>query len=182
MPAKRFLKHAFPVLLLTAVVAVAVALLSYTDSVTRDKILANEQQKTEGLLYEMFPDMSRYELEDDILVIYSDGERIGYAFEAVGKGYGGDIKILVGLEDEATIKDITIVSHTETPGLGAKVTGSAFTDQFTGLSIEDVTLSRDGGKIDAITGATISSTAVVNAVRETSLEKVKLLKKIEQGG
>jgi electron transport complex protein RnfG len=179
VPAKRFFKNAFPVLLLTAVVAVAVALLSYTDGVTRDKISANEQQKTEALLYGMFPDMSRYELEDDIFVIYSDGEQIGYAFEAVGSGYGGDIKILVGLEDETTIKDITIVSHTETPGLGEKVTASAFTDQFTGLSVEDVALSRDGGKIDAITGATISSTAVVNAVRETALEKVKLLKEIE---
>ena len=182
MPAKDTLKNAFPVILLTIVVAISVTLLTFTDRLTRDTIEAQEGQKIQNMLSAMFPDMSRYDFEDDIYTIYSDGAKIGYAFLAVGKGYGGDINILVGLEDEATIKGITIISHTETPGLGTRVAESSFTDKFMGLNIDDVALRRDGGQIDAITSSTISSAAVVDAVRTTAMEKVKLLKNSEEGG
>ena len=181
MKAKNFWKQVFPVILLTAVVAIAVALLTYTDSITRDRIEAQEEQKVRNMLSEMFPDMSQYELEDEIYTIYSDGDKIGYAFVAVGKGYGGDINILVGLEDKTTLKGITIISQEETPGLGTRITESPFIDHFVGISINEVALSKDGGKIDAITGSTISSTAVVDAVRTTAMEKVKLLKDSEEG-
>jgi electron transport complex protein RnfG len=117
--------------------------------------------------------MSRYDFQNEIYIIYSDGEQIGYAFLAVGKGYGGDINILVGLNDDTTLKGITIVSQEETPGLGTRITEPSFTDQFAGLDVNQVALSRDGGRIDAITGSTISSSAVVEAVRETALEKIK---------
>ena len=77
-----------------------------------------------------------------------------------------------------SVKGIEILSHSETPGLGARITESDFTDQFVGLNIDDISLTQDGGQIDGLTGATISSQAVVDAVRETAMEKVKL---IEQG-
>jgi len=180
--ARKFWKQASPVALLTIVVAVAVSILTYVDSITRDKIIAQEQLKIEQLLYEAFPEMSRYEFESDIYTIHSDSEQIGYAFIAIGKGYGGDINILVGLEDETTIKGITIISHTETPGLGTRIAESPFIDQFAGININDAALSADGGKVDAITGSTISSAAVADAVSATALEKVKQLKDREEGG
>ena len=182
MKARNFWKQAAPVAVLTIVVAVAVSILAYVDSITRDKIAAQEQQKLEQRLQETFPAMSRYEFEDDIYTIYADGDRTGYAFVAIGKGYGGDINILVGLEDETTIKGITIVSHVETPGLGTRIAESPWIDQFVGINIDDVALSGDGGKVDAITGSTISAAAVVDAVRATAMEKVKLLKAREGGG
>ena len=115
-----------------------------------------------------------------IYTIYSDGTGIGYAFLAVGKGYGGDIKILIGLEDETTIKGITIISaEKETPGLGSRIAESSFASKFAGLNIGDVALKQDGGQVDAITGATISSGAVVDAVRTTAMEKVKSLRERE---
>ena len=86
-----------------------------------------------------------------------------------------DISILVGLSDETTVKGIKIVSQTETPGLGSRISEPFFTDQFAGVDINDIALSRNGGKIDAITGSTISSSAVVEAVRDTAMEKVKQL-------
>lgn len=176
MPAKSTLKNAFPVILLTIVVAVCVSLLTYVDSLTREKISAQEDEAFKALLTEMFPEMSRYEeLKDDIYTVYSDGSQLGYAFLAIGKGYGGDINILVGLSDETTVKEIKIISQTETPGLGTRITEPFFTDQFAGIAIEDIALSRDGGKIDAITSSTISSSAVVDAVRATAMEKVKQL-------
>lgn len=179
MPAKDTLKKAFPVILLTVVVAISVTLLTFTDRLTRDKIEYQKEQKIQSMLFEIFPNMSRYDFENDIYTIYSNGAEVGYAFLAVGKGYGGDIDILVGLEDEATIKGISIISSLETPGLGNRIAESSFTDKFAGLNIADVALSRDGGQIDAITGSTISSRAVVDAVRTTAMEKVKLLKDSE---
>jgi electron transport complex protein RnfG len=175
VPAKKFWKQSFPIVLLTIVVAICVTLLNYVDSLTREKISAQEDEAIKSLLTEMFPGMSRYEFKNEIYTIYSDGDKLGYAFLAVGKGYGGDINILVGLENETTVKGIEIVSQEETPGLGSRITKPSFTDQFAGVAINDVALSRDGGKIDAITGSTISSSAVVDAVRDTAMEKVKQL-------
>jgi electron transport complex protein RnfG len=161
--------------MLTIVVAVCVSLLTCVDSLTRDRIRAQEDEAFKAMLTEMFPEMSRYELKDEIYTVYSDGSQLGYAFLAIGKGYGGDINILVGLSDETTVKEIKIISQTETPGLGTRVTEPSFTDQFAGIAIKDIALSRDGGKIDAITSSTISSSAVVDAVRATVMEKVKQL-------
>ncbi len=182
MPAKDFLKKAFPVIILTAVVAISVTALTYTDRMTRGEIEAQKEAQTESMLSEMFPEMGRYELSDDIYTIYRDEDEIGYAFIAIGKGYGGNIDILVGLENDTTLKGITIISHNETPGLGTRITEPSFTDMFAGLNINDVALRKDGGQIDAITSSTISSVAVIDAVRATAVEKVKLIKASEEGG
>jgi len=169
----------FPIIFITVVVFASVGLVTWTDSITKDKIEEQKEQQIQSMLKEMFPSMSEYTFEDDIYTIYSDGAGVGYAFLAVGKGYGGDIKILVGLEDETTIKGITIISQSETPGLGSRIAEGFFAGKFAGLNIGEVALKRDGGQIDAITGATISSGAVVDAVRTTAMEKVKSLKGIE---
>jgi len=173
------MKKGFPVILLTVVVAISVSLLSLTDSLTRAQIVAQQEAKVQAMLSEMFPDMSRYELEDEIYTIYAEDGAVSYAFIAIGKGYGGDINILVGLEDENTIKDISIVSQTETPGLGTRITEPEFIGQFAGTSIADVAERREGGQIDALTSSTVSSLAVIEAVQETAMEKVKLIKERE---
>ena len=178
------LKGVFPIIFITVVVFASVGLVTWTDSITKDKIEEQKDQRIRSMLEEMFPNMSRTEpaltnldeFKDNIYTVYSNGDKVGYAFLAVGKGYGGEIDILIGLEDETTIKGITIISQTETPGLGAKITESSFASAFTGLNINDVALKEDGGQVDAITGATISSGAVVDAVRTAALEKVKSLK------
>jgi len=169
----------FPIIFITIVVFASVGLVTWTDSITKDKIEEQKEQEIQSMLEEMFPSMSEYTFEDDIYAIYSDGAGVGYAFLAVGKGYGGDIDILIGLEDETTIKGITIISQSETPGLGSRIAESSFASKFAGLNIGDVALKQDGGQIDAITGATISSGAVVDAVRTTVMEKVKSLKERE---
>ena len=90
MPAnKKFWKQAFPIVLLTIVVAVCVSLLSYIDSITREKISAQEDEAVKALITDIFPDMSRYEFKNDIYTVYSDDTKLGYAFLATGKGYGG---------------------------------------------------------------------------------------------
>ena len=169
----------FPIIFITIVVFASVGLVTWTDSITKDKIEEQKEQQIQSMLKEMFPSMSEYTFEDDIYAIYSDGAGVGYAFLAVGKGYGGDIDILIGLEDETTIKGITIISQSETPGLGSRIAESSFASKFAGVNIDEVALKQDGGQIDAITGATISSRAVVDAVRATAMEKVKSLRERE---
>ena len=170
------LSELYPILAATVVVFIAVAILGGLDSVTRDMIEYQKELKVQRMLNEIFPDMTSYASEDDIYIISSDGTEIGFAFLAIGKGYGGDIDILVGLEDETTLKGIAVIAHAETPGLGDKILKPDFTDRFIGLDIADVAVPDEGGKIDAITGSTISTKAVIDAVRTTAMEKVKELK------
>ena len=170
------LSEFYPILAVTVVVFIAVAILAGMDSLTRDMIEYQKELKVQRMLNEIFPDMTSYISEDDIYIISADGTEIGFAFLAVGKGYGGDIDILVGLEDETTLKGIAVIAHAETPGLGDKILAPDFTDRFVGVDIADVAVPDEGGKIDAITGSTISTKAVIDAVRTTAMEKVKELK------
>ena len=170
------LSEFYPILAVTVVVFIAVAVLGGLDSVTRDTIEYQKELKVQRMLNEIFPDMTSYTSEGDIYIISADGTEIGFAFLAVGKGYGGDIDILVGLEDETTLKGIAVIAHAETPGLGDKILAPDFTDRFVGVGIADVAVPDEGGKIDAITGSTISTKAVIDAVRTTAMEKVKELR------
>lgn len=168
---------AYPVVFLAVIVIVSVVLLIGVNSLTSDIVESRRVEEITGILENIFPEMSKYELEDEVYIIYEDGEKAGYAFMASGSGYGGNIDILVGLDSGFGIKGVSILSQTETPGVGNKITESSFTDQFKGLSASDIALKSEGGKIDAITGATISSRAVVNAVKEKMVEILDTLEK-----
>lgn len=168
---------AYPVVFLAVIVIVSVVLLMAVNSMTSPIIKNTQLEEIKNTLRSIFPEMSKYELEDEVYIIYEDGEKAGYAFMASGSGYGGNIDILVGLDSGFGIKGISILSQTETPGLGSRITESLFTDQFKGLSVSDIALKSEGGKIDAITGATISSRAVVNAVKEKMVEILESLEK-----
>lgn len=166
---------AYPVLFLAVIVAVSVAILISLGNVTSSIVEERQNEEIRSTLEKIFPDMSRYDLEDEIYIIYHDDDKAGYAFMSTGSGYGGDINIIVGLDSNFSIKEISILGQTETPGLGGKITESAFTDQFKGLSVEEVALSKEDGEVDAITGATISSKAVVDAVREKMIKVIDSL-------
>ena len=166
----------YPIIFLTIIVFVSIFLLMLVNNITSEKIRLQEEEKILLMLRNIFPDMSNYELKDDIYIVYKDKETIGYAFIAVGKGYGGEINTFVGIDKDFTIKQITVISNSETPGLGAKITESFFTDQFKGLRSSDVKLNKDGGKIDAITGATISSRAVTDSVRQELDKNIEIIK------
>lgn len=96
------------------------------------------------------------------------GKTFAVAFESSGKGYKGPIGVMVGIDvDTNKLTGISVVGHTETPGLGARITESAFTDPFKGQLL-DKDLSKDN--IQALTGATLSTVGVlaaVNSARET---------------
>ena len=136
------------------------------------KIAGQELEKMRGDLKVIFPDMTDFTSQNDIFVVTANGKTIGYAFTAKGNGYGGPIQILVALQDAKTVKAISVLSQTETSGLGSRITLLSFASQFAGKNINDIKLKSEGGQIDGFTGSTISSKAAVNAVRETALQKV----------
>jgi electron transport complex protein RnfG len=83
------------------------------------------------------------------------------------KGYSGDIWIMVGFNMTGEIQNIFVIEHKETPGLGSKMTAPSFVNQFLGKNPEQLKLKvkKDGGDVDAITGATISSRAYSQAIQ-----------------
>jgi electron transport complex protein RnfG len=96
------------------------------------------------------------------------GEQIGVAIKTKSsKGYSGDIFIMVGFNMKGEILNVSVIEHKETPGLGSKMTSPSFVKQFLGMNPGEVTLKvkKDGGNIDAITGATISSRAYTQAIQ-----------------
>ena len=159
-------KRFYPIVFLAIIVMVSVSLLLYINTFTSEVVEAQNKAKIQAVLERIFPEITNFEEDGDLFVIYEGDSLAGYTFLSSGNGYSGIISMLVGITPEFTIKDVAILSQTETPGLGSKITEKEFTDQFVGLSLADMALSRDGGSIDAITGATISSRAVTDTIKE----------------
>jgi len=88
------------------------------------------------------------------------GETFAVALEGKGKGFGGSIGVMVGVGKDGTLLDISITSHSETPGIGSRVTEASFTDEFKDLSIEEEL------EVDGVSGATYSSKGVMGAVNQ----------------
>ena len=92
----------------------------------------------------------------------------GYAVQVRADGFNGPVVMMVGVSPEGTVLAVSIVSHSETPNLGAvagddSAQGRAFRDQYTGMS-GTLAVTKDGGQVDAITGATITSRAVTEGI------------------
>lgn len=99
----------------------------------------------------------------------SKGTLIGMAIKShSSKGYSGDISLMVGFTVNGEIQNVVVIEHKETPGLGSKMSDSKFLNQFLEKNPGDINLrvKKDGGSIDAITGATISSRAFSEAVQK----------------
>ncbi len=104
----------------------------------------------------------------DIFPAYKSDELWAVAFEVTGKGYGGDIGVIVGIDIAAEkLLGIGITAHKETPGLGARIREKGFRSGFAGLELGgEAKVKADGGGVDAVSGATISSRGVCTAVTE----------------
>ena len=98
----------------------------------------------------------------------TQGKELGAAVESTTMGFGGDLKVLVGFDAKGTILGYTLLEHAETPGLGAKADQwfqkGQKGDIIGKLPVQPLTVSKDGGQVDAITASTITSRAFLNAV------------------
>ena len=162
-----------PTIALLVICLVATTLLAVTNNVTMEKIALNavETEKASRML--VLPEGKEYgevtTLDSGITYCIGTneaGEEVGYVFTSGAKGYGGTVSVMVGIDANGAITGLEILSHAETPGLGANAVKPDFKDRFIGKSGEltvDKT-SNEGQNIQAITAATITSKAVVSAV------------------
>jgi electron transport complex protein RnfG len=178
---------------LTAIAALCTALVAFTHDVTDERIAANDRAWLEQSLRPALGDLefdssltdskatipAPHDLpgSDDAVVyrVYDGAMPVAALFAVTARdGYSGAIRLLVGIRADGTITGVRALSHRETPGLGDRI-DSAKSDwirQFAGRSLADPAtsgwrISRDGGEFDQMTGASVTSRAVVKAVRET---------------
>ena len=101
---------------------------------------------------------------------------MGYAVKTyTDKGFGGHVEIMAGFLPNGSIYNLTVLQHKETPGLGTKMTDPKFSKQFLGKNPADFKLrvKKDGGQVDAITAATVSSRAYCDALQR-AFDKLKI--------
>ena len=182
---KSSLRNMVMVLLLITLIASAAVGVVY--QLTVDPIQAAKEAKIVNAVKEVLPpfeslnkEVKAIPVEGDTVRIYtaeSGKDVVGYAVETFSKnGFGGMIRIMVGFLPDGTINSTSVISHSDTPGLGDKMekSKSSFALQFEGKNPETFKLGvkKDGtGDVDAITASTISSRAFVDAVKR-GYEKV----------
>lgn len=161
------------VIVLTVITTIAALILVTVYAGTKDRIAeAYRQDFLKGLKvvlpgFDNEPDKEFKELKGKKVYIgKKGGEIFGYAVQSASpKGYAGDIAVLVGVDTEGKILGIEIIKHAETPGLGSRIEDKGWKDTFLGLDKDsNIAVKKDGGDIDAFSGATISPRAVCEAV------------------
>ena len=170
---------------LTIICSLAATALALVYNITKDPIAYQQRLKKLKAIkavqpnYDNEPDQDFVDLKTDesaegngdltrFYITKKGGTPTGVVFMVSAVGYGGTIDLMVGLNPHGTITGVQVLRHTETPGLGAKITEDKFIQQFTAKNVRDTNwaLKKEGGDIDQISGATISPQAVVKALNE----------------
>ena len=155
-----------PIVVLGVICVVVTGALAATNSVTGPIITAAIEAAETAARTELLPEADSFTEVKDIAVenvsgIYTADNGAGAVITASGKGYGGDVVVMVAFDPDGTIKQVKIQSQGETAGVGTKIENESFWSQYTGLPAETITLDQ---QVDRITGASISSSAVNDAV------------------
>ena len=172
------------IVVLFLITFITALLLGYINQITAPKIAKNNEETRAAAMAELIPgaEFAPAEKTEDpapdkdtpaIQNIYEakkDGETIGYCMEVLPSGFGGTLTIVVGINTDGTVAGAQVTSHAETPGLGAKAKADpTWITQFAGKAADgSLAVTKDGGDINAITGATITSRAVTKAVNRAA--------------
>ncbi len=159
-------------LVLTVIAAVAAAALAAVNMLTEEPIRQQNMEKAYGALTTMFPEADDFEemtFGDELESAYtvkSGGQTIGWAATIASQGYAGPVEVIVGMNPDQSLRGISVggSGFRETEGLGSKTKEPAFTDQFQGKR-PPLTLGQD---IEGVSGATITSSAVVEGTNRAS--------------
>lgn len=162
--------------------------LSFTNKITADRIAslsAENEKKTMAQLIvanEFKAETYSKETEFNYNVALKEGETVGYIFVTSSKGYGGDVSVMTAVNTDGSVKSVAILDvSNETPGLGQNAAKSSFYNQYSEKTA-DVELVKNGAdseknQVNAVTGATITSRAVTNAVN-SALENYSLVTEV----
>ncbi len=172
------------ILSLTLISAVCAAVLAIVNNATKERIASLDKLMAQAAAREVMPEGVKVVEElradpqapgDDTLkafIGYADDAKktvLGYAVPGISsKGYGGDIRLMVGLKPDRTVISYKKLAAGETPGLGAKLSTPEFITRFKGQPATNVAVTKDGGKIEALTSATITSRAVCDAINNAA--------------
>ena len=158
---------------LTIIAGVCAAVLAYVDALTCEPIAQMLVKKTVEAAKAVLPpeavsvEKAQFADGEEYFVgLGETGEVVGYAVKGSDPGgYGGDVVLMVGVRaDKTTVVCYKTLAAAETPGLGMKLNTPEFSGQFAGKDGTALKVRKDGGDIDAITSATITSRAVCNAI------------------
>ncbi len=161
-------------LILGLICTVASASLAVVNSLTKSRIMAQAQAEEEASLKSVITEGVRFEpvKSKDEIIYYKaydkGGNFLAVAFKSQGKGYSSTIETMAGMTRDGTLTAIKVVSQNETPGLGARIAEPEFTARFMNKNTQEV------ASVEAITGATISSKAVIDSVKQKA-EEIKAL-------
>lgn len=139
----------------------------FADADTFEVVIAQEDPDLEAYLDENGHPAQT--INEAVQAMDSSGSPLGYAFTVTtSEGYGGDIQFAMGMKDDGTLNGISILSIGETAGLGMKATTDEFKNQFADKNVEEFQYTKSGAsqdsEIDALSGATITTNAMVNGV------------------
>lgn len=161
-------------LVLTIIAVVAGSLLAFANQITEEPIARQNMEQAQGALTELFPDADSFEeialTEGDELesayTVQQNGQTAGYAVTVAAHGYAGPIEVIAGLKPDLSLVGIRTggSDFKETEGLGSRVKEPAFTDQFAGKT-PPLLLGRE---VEGVSGATVSSSAVVAGVNQAA--------------
>jgi RnfABCDGE-type electron transport complex G subunit len=156
------------IVVLGLISAISAGLLAGVNMLTADTIAANSEKRLYDKLAQVL-DADEFEVQEGtefpLWLGKTKGEVVGYVVRLTGQGYSSDgIDILVGMDSQATVNGVLIFSHSETPGLGSKVADQGYLAQFVGKGLDSAFVP--GEDVDAISGATSSSMAVIGSVRK----------------
>ncbi len=172
-----------PVGVLLAICIIIPLALSITNKVTVKKIAELEAANSKKNMQSLIDADNFEECENGEITYYAainGGETAAYIFTESSKGYGGDVSVMTAIKPDGTVAGVAILDVSgETPGLGQNAAKESFFSQYIGLK-KGVSVLKNGAKaenneVDAVTGATITSTAVTRAVNKAldDFEKVK---------
>lgn len=160
---KYILRLTLTLLLITAVVA---GLLAFVNELTAGRIDELTRQKVEQAMREVLPAQDYTPLDaalpQGVTEAYRAGDA-GYVVRVAPNGFGGAIDLMVGVRADGTVNGVAVIAHSETASLGANCTREEFRAQYAG-GAGPFAVGQDGGTIEALTGATVTSRAVTDGV------------------
>ena len=160
---KYILRLTITLLLITAVVA---GLLAFVNELTAGRIDELTRQKAEQAMREVLPAQDYTPLDaalpQGVTEAYRAGDD-GYVVRVAPNGFGGAIDLMVGVRADGTVNGVAVIAHSETASLGANCTREEFRAQYAG-GAGPFAVGQDGGTIEALTGATVTSRAVTDGV------------------
>lgn len=167
-------------IVLVAITFVTALLLGFVNQATAPIIAANNEKTRTAAMQELLPEADAFEAMEtpaapadkgtpaieNVFQATAAGEAAGYCMEVKPNAFGGTMTVVVGIRADGTIAGAKVTQHAETPGLGAKAQADpTWIPQFAGKTADGkLAVTKDGGDIVSITGATITSRAVTGAV------------------